>query len=69
MIVAVWQLVQDAAKARNMVVKGRIGSIGGHDCVTLLDKQAHEIAQKPVYAFADHDVLRSAAVVQRQRGT
>ena len=69
MIVAVCQLVQDAAKARDMVVKGRIGSIGGHDSVTLLDKQAHEIAQKPVYALADHDVLRSAAVVQRQRGT
>ncbi len=51
-----------------MVVERRVGTVRGHDRIAGADQKPHEVSQKPVDAFADHDAPRINAVVGRQRG-
>ena len=59
--------MQHAAKARDMVVEGRIGSLGGHHRIAFAHQQTNEIAQQPVDPFADDDVFGRDAVQFGQR--
>ena len=64
MIVRIGHFVKLPTKARHVIVKCRIGPVRGHDPVAVCHHEAHKIAQQPVDAFANDDVLGRDAMMR-----